>query len=187
MNSPPGQHVRGELVAATERYAALLRGVSPMNCKMPALTRCLEEAGFTYVKTVLSSGNAVFNTSRVSEATLQRRIQQSMQKVLGRTFFVLLRPVSELQRILDSDPYASFKLQAGSKRVVTFLPEKAGSRLKLPIELDGARILEASGREVFSAYVPSPRGPVFMQLIEKTFGQDVTTRTWETVQKVARA
>ena len=43
------------------------------------------------------------------------------------------------------------------------------------------------GREVFSAYVPSPKGPVFMALIEKALGKDVTTRTWETVGKVARA
>ncbi len=31
------------------------------------------------------------------------------------------------------------------------------------------------------------RAPVFMQLIEKTFGKDVTTRTWETLEKVAKA
>jgi uncharacterized protein (DUF1697 family) len=158
-----------------------------MNCQMPALKRCFEEAGFTDVKTVLATGNVVFNTSRVSEATLARRIEKSMQAVLGRTFFVLLRPVSALQKILDSDPYASFELRPGSKRVVTFLPDKPGSRLKLPIELEGACIFKASGREVFSAYVQSPKGPVFMQLIEKTYGKNVTTRTWETVQKVARA
>jgi uncharacterized protein (DUF1697 family) len=174
-------------VGATERYAALLRGVSPMNCQMPALKRCFEEAGFTDVKTVLATGNAVFSTARASEATLTRKIEKSMQEVFGRTFFVLLRSASELRQILDSDPYASFKLRAGSKRIVTFLPDKPGTRLKLPIELDGARILEASGREVFSAYVPSPKGPVFMKLIEKTYGRDVTSRTWETVQKVARA
>jgi hypothetical protein len=56
----------------------------------------------------------------------------------------------------------------------------------LPIELDGARILSVRGGEVFSAYVPSPKGAVFMSLIEKTFGKDVTTRTWDTVAKVAR-
>ena len=53
--------------------------------------------------------------------------------------------------------------------------------------VDGARILAALGREVFSSYVPGPRGPVFMTLIEKTFGKDVTTRTWDTVKKVAGA
>lgn len=34
--------------------------------------------------------------------------------------------------------------------------------------------------------VPGPRGPVFMTLIEKSFGKEVTTRTWDTVAKVAR-
>ena len=42
------------------------------------------------------------------------------------------------------------------------------------------------GREIFSDYTRTPKGPVFMTLIEKTFGKDVTTRTWETVTKVAR-
>ena len=55
-----------------------------------------------------------------------------------------------------------------------------------PIELDEARILCVKDSHVFSAYVPSPRGPVFMRLIEKTFGKDVTTRTWDTVKKVAK-
>jgi hypothetical protein len=41
------------------------------------------------------------------------------------------------------------------------------------------------GREVFTAYVPGPRGAVFMTLIEKTFGEEVTTRTWDTVSKIA--
>ena len=42
------------------RYAAFLRGVGPMNLRMPDLKRSLESAGFTEVKTLLSSGNAVF-------------------------------------------------------------------------------------------------------------------------------
>ena len=50
---------------------------------------------------------------------------------------------------------------------------------------DGARILCVKGAEVFTAYLRSPRGAVFMTLIEKTFGKDVTTRTWDTVRKCA--
>ncbi|TMQ19061.1 MAG: hypothetical protein E6J90_18810 [Deltaproteobacteria bacterium] len=59
------------------------------------------------------------------------------------------------------------------------------AELPLPVELDGARILRRIDREVLSAYVPTPRGPVFMTLIEKTFGAAVTTRTWDTVRKLA--
>src|SRR5438034_174716 len=87
---------------AMPRYAAFLRGVSPMNLKMPALQAALEEDGFTEVKTLLSSGNAVFSGRRAGDTA-------------------------------------------------------------------------------------SEKGPVFMALIEKTFGKDVTTRTWDTVLKVVKA
>jgi hypothetical protein len=40
--------------------------------------------------------------------------------------------------------------------------------------------------EIFSAYVRTPKGPVFMSLIERTFGKEVPTRTWDTVTKTAR-
>src|SRR5690349_4890963 len=45
---------------AMPRYAAFLRGVMPMNAKMPDLKRAFERAGFTDVKTILGSGNVVF-------------------------------------------------------------------------------------------------------------------------------
>src|SRR5207237_160672 len=102
------------------RYAAFLRGVSPMNAKMPELKAAFESAGFTDVRTLLSSGNVAFTASAASEIALERRAEGAML-------------------------------------------------------------------EVFGAYLPSPKGPVFMALIEKTFGKDVTTRTWDTVGKVARA
>jgi len=60
------------------------------------------------------------------------------------------------------------------------------ARLTLPIEQDGAQIVGIRGGEVFSAYVRSPKGPVFMVLIERAFGKEVTTRTWDTLAKIAR-
>ena len=174
-----------------KRYAALLRGVSPMNLKMADLKRSLEAAGFTDVRTVLSSGNAVFTVERVaSEQALAGKAEQAMEETLGRTFMTIVRPVSHLAALVERDPFSEFELPDKAKRVVTFLPDPADAKtvrsLKLPIELDGAQILAAKGGEVFSAYVPSPKGPVFMGLIEKTFGKDVTTRTWDTVKKLTR-
>jgi len=158
-----------------------------MNCKMPELKRAFESAGFTDVKTILGSGNVAFNARAASEAALERRAEAAMLEQLGHAFFTIVRPVDALQDMLGSDPYRSFRLDAGAKRIVTFLRDKPRSNLTLPIERDGARILLVKGREVFSAYVRTPKGPVFMTLLEKTFGKDVTTRTWDTVGKVARA
>ncbi len=172
-------------MSAGKRYAAFLRGVSPMNLKMPALTRCLEQAGFSDVKTVLASGNVLFGARTSSETAIERKLEKAMQAALGRSFLSIVRSVDALRELLEADPYAAFRLPAAAKRVVTFLHQAPKSKLKLPIELDGARILRVAGHEVFSAYVPSPRGPVFMTLIEKTFGRELTTRTWDTVKKVA--
>ena len=169
------------------RYVAFLCAVSPLNAKMPELKRCFEEAGFANVKTVLSSGNVVFDARSASEASLERRAASQMQAFLGRSFYTIVRKADALRSLQETDPYAAFALPANAKRVVSFLREPIGSKLALPIESDGARILSVVGREVFTAYLPSEKGPVFMTLIEKAFGTDITTRTWETVRKCARA
>ena len=169
------------------RYIAFLRGVSPSNAKMPELKRCFEGAGFTNVRTVLSSGNVVFDARSASEASLEKKAESSMREMLGHNFYTIVRPTESLRGLLETDPYADFALPPNSKRVVSFLRKPCGEPLALPIAADGARILSVAGREVFTAYVPSEKGPVFMNLIQKAFGVDVTTRTWETVRKCASA
>lgn len=168
------------------RYAAFLRGVMPMNCKMPALKAAFEAAGFTDVKTVLGSGNVVFDARSTSEQALEQRAEAAMHEHLGNAFFTIVRPIEHLRELLATDPYKRFKVSPKAKRIVTFLRGRPKGKIALPVELDGARILVMEDREIFSAYLPTPKGPVFMTLIEKTFGKDVTTRTWDTVAKVAR-
>src|SRR5207244_1128793 len=77
---------RGGLMAAMRRYAAFLRAVSPMNAKMPELKKCFEAAGFTDVKTLLSSGNVVFSARTSSEASIERKAEAAMKKHLGQPF-----------------------------------------------------------------------------------------------------
>jgi uncharacterized protein (DUF1697 family) len=167
-------------------YAAFLRGVSPTNARMPELKKAFERGGFGDVRTLLSSGNVVFTARAASEASIARRAEAAMAEHLGRSFVTIVRSVESLRALLEADPYQRFPLAPGSKRVVTFLAEPPSSPPRLPIELDAARILCVRGGEVYSAYVPGPKGPVFMTLIEKTFGQSLTTRTWDTVKKAAR-
>ena len=169
------------------RYAAFLRGVSPTNARMAELKAAFEAAGFTEVRTVLSSGNVVFNARGSSESAIQRAAETAMEQRLGSAFLTIVRPIEMLQRLVATDPYRSHGVPAAAKRVVTFLRGKPGTPVRLPVEQDGARLLALVGRELFSAYLPGPKGPVFMTLIERSFGTDVTTRTWDSVVKVSRA
>ncbi len=169
------------------RYAAFLRGVSPVNCRMSALQAALEAAGFGGVRTVLSSGNAVFEARAAPAAKLEKAVEAALLAGLKRPFPTMVRSIDALQALLASDPYAGARLARDAKRVVSFLRAPPGPPPALPLERDGARVLKVVGTEAFSAYVRSERGPVFMALIEEAFGKDVTTRTWETVEKVVRA
>lgn len=168
------------------RYVAFLRGVSPLTAKMPALKRSFEAAGFGDVTTVLSSGNVVFDAPVIEERTLEQRAEEAMSAILGRSFYTIVRSHAAISQLLASDPYTRQGIPSHAKRVVSFLRQAREPRVPLPLAQDHASVFCMVGREVFTAYVPSPKGPVFMQLIERAFGAEVTTRTLDTVAKCAR-
>jgi uncharacterized protein (DUF1697 family) len=170
-----------------KRYVAFLRGVSPMNAKMPELKRCFERAGFRDVVTLLSSGNVAFSAATATPAALQRQAEAAMAEHLPRSFLTIVRPRDALQALIAADPFRLHRLQPGAKRVITFLRTPCRTPPALPISRHDATIFAVDGKEVFSAYLPGEDGPKFMTLIETTFGKDITTRTWDTVAKCARA
>ncbi len=169
------------------RYVALLRGVSPLNAKMPELRGCFESAGFTNVRTVLSSGNVAFDSPLANPADIESRAEASMGKTLGQAFYTVVRSSLELHELLAIDPYRAHGIPASAKRVVSFFRAPCVSKVPLPLAQDLASVFLASGREAFTAYIPTDKGPVFMTLIEKAFGKNVTTRTLDTVAKCAAA
>ena len=153
---------------------------------MPDLKRAFEVAGFKAVRTLLSSGNVLFESEKQPVQSLERRAEAGMKSVVGRAFGTIVWAIEDLDKMISSDPFAEFELPGEAKRVVTFLRERPEVHT-LPIEKLSARILAVKGTVAFSAYVPHPSGPVFMTLIERTFGSDVTTRTWNTVAKCVKA
>ncbi|HEX7769153.1 MAG TPA: DUF1697 domain-containing protein [Dokdonella sp.] len=175
------------MVTSVERYVAFLRGVSPMNCRMPELKRCFEAVGFRDVRTLLSSGNVAFSAKPDDLARLEAKAEAAMEKHLGKAFVTHVRPSSRLQALIRRAPFDAFDLPSGSKPVITFLRTPYEGHLALPLEQAGAAILRLEGSEVFSTYVPNGKGPAFMVLLEKTFGKAITTRTLDTVRKCSAA
>jgi uncharacterized protein (DUF1697 family) len=169
------------------RYAALLRGVMPTNCRMADLKKALESAGFTNVKTVIASGNVVFSAREAPEKALAKKCEAAMTKVMGRSFMTIVRSIDDLQSLLDRDYFAAEKLPPNAKRNVTFLAEPPKTKPALPVELRGARICALEGDVAYTYYVPNVADPSFMTAIERTFGKNVTTRTWETIGRIVKA
>jgi uncharacterized protein (DUF1697 family) len=122
-----------------------------MNAKMPELKQAFAAAGFTDVKTLLSSGNVVFSARSASTQSLQRKAEAAMLDRLGQAFLTIVRPVDALREMLASDPYKAFRLSPGSKRIVTFLREPRAKKRglqRIRAESQGSRIHGAHRADV---------------------------------------
>ena len=169
------------------RHVAFLRGVSPQNLKMADLRRCLERSGFARVRTVLSSGNVAFDADREPACKLECEIESAMTRHLERSFYTIVRPTGALIALLETNPFSDYGFPPHAKRVVSFLRQQRAPRVALPLTEGTATVVHQIGTEIFTAYLPSPAGPVFMKLIERAYGHEVTTRTWATLARCAQA
>jgi uncharacterized protein (DUF1697 family) len=169
------------------RQVAFLRGVSPTNLRMPDLKACVEGAGLANVRTVLSSGNVAFDVDERSAGELEKLLEDAMTRDLGRSFFTIVRSTKAIAALVATDPFAGCGLPPSAKRVVSFLRAPRPSRVPLPLTEGTATVIRQQGADVFTAYLAGAEGPVFMKLIERAYGAEVTTRTWETLRKCAIA
>ena len=166
------------------RYAAFLRGVSPMNLKMPDLAGALEDAGLGNVRTLLSSGNAVFDARRQDPAALERRVERALQARPGRTFATFVRPLDALERIVAR---AVHPHPAGTRPIVVFLRGAPAARCELPGRPPAWALQEWEGNELWGYCIPGPAGAPLMRWLERRFGTAFTTRTVDTVRKCCAA
>jgi uncharacterized protein (DUF1697 family) len=121
-----------------------------MNCRMPALKAALERAGFTDVKTVISSGNAVFSSRATSESSLERKCEDAMEKHMKRRFLTIVRSIDHLEALLARDPFQHHHLPPDAKRNVTFLRAVPDPAPRLPVRMDAGAILAMEVRVVCS-------------------------------------
>ena len=175
------------------RYAALLRGIAPAppNMKNDQLRSVFERLGYEQVSSVLASGNILFHSTQTDVPALERTIQQALVDDLGIGGGTIIRELGELRALLDSDPFPGLTHGRGTYLIATFL--KAGNAP--PDELPEApdprtRIVRYDqAARAFLAVVDNSdpgRTPDFMTWLDRTYGKEITTRTWLTVQRVVR-
>jgi uncharacterized protein (DUF1697 family) len=174
------------------KYVALLRGINVgghTQIRMEELRKTFGSLGFRKVKTVLASGNVIFETPEKNTAVISRAISLKLIELLGREVSVIVRPLDDLRELGARQPFKGIEVGPKARLIVTFYPEGPGDHdiAGLPVH-EGFRILSASGGMICSVlYDTSGVGtPVLMGAIQKEFGPDVTTRTWNTILRVLK-
>ncbi|HEV2088220.1 MAG TPA: DUF1697 domain-containing protein [Cryptosporangiaceae bacterium] len=171
------------------RYVALLRGINVGRNKrvaMADLRALLGGLGYTDVRTLLQSGNAVFGATGKPDA-VARQIEKAIQDELGLDVRCLVRTDDELRAVVDGNPFGDVATD-GTKLQALFLsapPDPKLLRAHDPTALapDEIRL----GDRVIYQWCPDGflAAPPVGTFAEKHLGVTVTARNWNTVGKLA--
>ncbi len=171
-------------------YVALLRGIAPSNPKMrnDALRGVFERAGLEHVRTVISSGNVLFDSSEADRDVLEGRIETALEEHLGAPCSTIVRSRRQISLLARLDVFDGYDDGPTQRCNVTFLkrPTAASS-----IQLDdgpGARVVAIRNQAVFTVIDTTGNGtPAVMRELERVCGPQITMRTWRTVHRIRDA
>ncbi|HSA95368.1 MAG TPA: DUF1697 domain-containing protein [Acidobacteriota bacterium] len=168
-----------------------MRGVNNVGSRrvtMAALKSAFQAMGLKNVRTVLASGNIIFESPR-RDPHLDSTISEGLEKSLGFHVTVITRTVRELREIVASGPFKAAPSGPGVQQYVTFLTKRrtARSGTGLPSTSEAVRILRIDRGEIFSVVMLSEGGrtPDLMRYLDRNLGPTGTTRNWRTVLKLA--
>jgi uncharacterized protein (DUF1697 family) len=172
-------------------YVAFLRGINNIGrkkVKMDELKRIFETIGFNNIKTILASGNIIFDTTMTETSTLVTEIEKQLEINLGYKVNVVLRTLDELHLLVKSNPFSRIKITPRTKLLLTLLSEKPMSRLKVPYKSpdNDFIIIQITSNEIYSVVnlLPNKRPYRIISFLEKEFGNRITNRNWNTILKI---
>jgi uncharacterized protein (DUF1697 family) len=169
------------------KYVAFLRGINVgrhNKVPMAKLREVLEKQGFQNLKTLLATGNVVFEGEEKTINNLPKVLQENF----GFQIDTIVLPFETITAIVKSDPFQDIEIMPNIRLYVTFLGEKPKTGIIIPYYAkDGSyNITELTDNAVFSVLDIEKMGTTqLMNILEKEFGQNITTRNYNTVVKIA--
>ena len=170
---------------------ALLRGINVGRAKrlgMAELRELVESLGHTNVRTLLNSGNVVFDAKRSSLPAIARSLEAAIETGFGFAAPVIVVTAAEVDAIVNANPLPRAPDQP-SRYLVAFLPNAATLVLARPL-LAEAWAPEALAVHARAAYLWCHDGIIasrLLQAFERATGGVATTRNWATVLKLQAA
>lgn len=153
-------------------FIALIRGINVGGHKQLAMSdvkAICESHGYTNVKTLLNSGNVVFEAKKADAKKLKDAIDANV---------ILVTP-EELEKVLANSP---FDTSDPGHLLVMFLDADPKGTLDWP----GPEKLHLKGRHLY-LYYPNGQGrsKLTNALIERRLGVSGTARNWNTLTKLS--
>ena len=171
------------------KYVMLLRGMGPGDSKFNNRTvcECLEELGYNNVRALQASGNYLFESDEADNAKLEADIEAAIEQAVGFRRAAIVRNSDEIAKLIEHDPFEGLVHSNGSYLLVTFMKRPKKPDFALPHQPPGKpyEIIGMKNDMLFSV-VDNTTGKTsdLMVWLERRFGKDITSRTWNTMQRI---
>lgn len=171
-------------------HVALLRAVNLAGHNTVAMRALVEVAtaiGFRESRTLLQSGNLVFDTRTTSSRKLESLLEAAVSERLGLTTAFFVRTAREWQGIIAANPFPTEARDDPGHLVLMCLKHAPtpASVTALQRAIPGRERVRATGREAYLVYPDGiGRSRLTTGLIERTLGTSGTARNWNTVIKL---
>ena len=170
---------------------ALLRGINVGRAKrisMADLRGLVEGLGFARVRTVLNSGNVVFDAPRPNPARIGEQIEKAIVERCGFSASVVVIKGSDLEAVITGNLLPDAEAEP-SKFLVAFAAAPATLEQAKPL-LKDAWDPEHLGLGKQAAYLWCAQGILDSKLLKafsRATADAITTRNWATVLKLQAA
>lgn len=171
-------------------YIAVLRAINlgaHNRIAMADLRAMLARLKFEDPRTLLLSGNAIFNSTSASPAELEQQLEAASTKYLAVTTDYFVRSAAEWRAIIKANPFPSdAKRDPGHLLMMCLRDAPSTAAVKaLQEKIKGKEVVRAKGRQAYFLYPDGVgRSKLTIAVIEKALGTRGTARNWNTVLKL---
>jgi uncharacterized protein (DUF1697 family) len=147
------------------------------------------DAGGLDPRSHLSTGNLAFSAAPDALDEFRLRVEAAIATVLGRREEVFIRSVAALASAVAADPFAAMMSDGVYERCVSFLLPGSAVGLTLPLETPrGDAVLFSAGDDAVLSVTRLVAGRPGQpgKYLETALGLRVTTRNWNTIERIAR-
>lgn len=175
----------------SRRAIALLRGINVGRAKrvsMADLRALFEGLGCREVRTLLVSGNVVFEPPAGRAGDLGARVERALAERCGFRARTIVVTAAELEEILAHNPLLDRVTDPSRMMAGVLAAPEDRARLAPLLERDWGEEALAAGRRV--AYYWCPEGLLASPLAEavaRALGDRITARNWATMTKIGAA
>lgn len=175
-----------------EKYVAFLRGINVgghHKVPMAQLREEMEKLNFENVVTLLNSGNIIFDAIADESERLEKTISEQLEKAFGFPIPTILRKAEMIYKLIGNNPFRDIILTKDIRLYVSFLRKDTESAFQLPWTNDdySFKIIDKTDGTIVSVLDLSVSKTIKgMEVLERYFGKDITTRNWNTINRVAK-